>query len=226
MGKTYKVHEDGGRVVGVEVDGVWYATPDDIPDPVDRERVRLLIGEPPAAVEAPTRSPFPIERVVAGVFAAVAAVLLAVAVVTGVSTGRAIAREQVAPGRVADLVARTAEVPRESTGRNGRRETVLQEFFYPVVEFELPDGTRKTVQTSEGSWPPAYEKGEAVTVRYDPDKPTRARIASSAGNLLMWVWTLITGVLGLAFAAATALIYRAFIRTPRRGQTPAKARPV
>ena len=212
MGKTYKVHEGGGRVVGVEVDGVWYATPDDIPDPVDRERVRLLIGEPSAAVEAPTRSPLPLERVVAGVFAAVAALMLAIAVVTGVSTGRAIARERVAPGRVADMVARTVEVPRESTSR---RETVLQEFFYPVVEFELPDGTRKTVQTSEGSWPPAYEKGEPVTVRYDPDKPTRARIASSTGNLLMWVWTLITGILSLAFAAATALIYRAFIRTPR-----------
>jgi hypothetical protein len=146
------------------------------------------------------------------VVAAVAATLLLVAVLTGVITSRSLAREVRAEGRVVDLTARTVEVPRDANDPDRGRGGIDREFFYPVVAFDLPDGTRKTVQTAEGSWPPAYEKGQAVSVLYDRDNPLDAQIASSSGTLLRWTWTLITGVLGLAFAAAAALIYRAFIR--------------
>jgi hypothetical protein len=215
MSKRYAVHEENGAVVAVVVDGVRYATPDDVPDPDDRARVRLLMAGSPPEVPEPVGRPFPVERVVFLVFAGVAVLMLAVAVITGVVAGRAQARERFAPGRVVALTGRTVEVPRESSDPDGRRGGVAREFFYPVVEFELPDGTRKSVQTAEGSWPPAYEAGEAVTVLYDPERPTDARIASTSGTLLRWTWTLVTGVLGLAFAVAAALVYRVFVRTPR-----------
>jgi hypothetical protein len=153
-----------------------------------------------------------VERVVAGVFAAVSAVLLLGAALTGVGTYRSLAREVRVEGRVVDLTARTVEVPRDANDPGRNRGGIDREFFYPVVEFALPDGTRKTVQTADGSWPPAYEKGQGVSVLYDRDNPLDARIASPSGALLRWTWTLITGVLGVAFAAAAALIYRVFIR--------------
>jgi hypothetical protein len=208
MAKRFGVTLDGGKVVSVEVDGVSYTRAEDVPDPADRETVRkLLAGE---EREAPTATPFPVEKVVAGVFAAAAAVLLVVAVLTGISTAKALGREVRTEGRVVDMTARTVEVPRDTNDR--KRGGVEREFYYPVVEFDLPDGTRKTVQTADGSWPPAYETGQAVTVLYDRDNPLDARIASPSGTLQRWTWTLITGALGLAFGAATALVHRVFIR--------------
>jgi hypothetical protein len=165
-------------------------------------------GEPPA----PPVTPFPVEKVVAGVFAGVAVILLTVAVLTGVSTARHQAREVQAAGRVVDLTPRTVTVPRDTNDPDRRRGGIDREYFYPVVEFDLPDGTRKTVQTAEGSWPPAYEKGQAVTVLYDRDRPIDARIASSSGTLLRWTWTLVTGTLGVVFAAVTVLIGLVFLR--------------
>ena len=155
--------------------------------------------------------PFPVEKVVAGVFAGVAVLMVGIAAATGFSTARSIAREIAVPGRVAGLTSRTTTVPVE-TGDPARRRSVEREFFYPVVEFSLPDGTAKTVQTGEGSWPPAYEVGQAITVRYDPARPAGARIESGPGALLQWAWTIVTGILGLAFGVATVLICRVFLR--------------
>ena len=84
-----------------------------------------------------------------------------------------------------------------------RRDQNGNEFYYPVVEFSLPDDSLTRVTSSEGSWPPAYEKGALVTVRYDPGPPLAARISSLSGNIGQWTVTIITGVLGLAFAGAT-----------------------
>lgn len=80
-----------------------------------------------------------------------------------------------------------------------------QLFYYPMVAFNLPDGRRRTVQIAEGSWPPAYEVGQAVTVAYNPDQPRNARIQSLGGTIGLWTVSIITGVLGVAFALATLL---------------------
>jgi len=50
--------------------------------------------------------------------------------------------------------------------------------------------------------PRAYEEGEPVMVLYDPQRPLTARIKSSVGSASLWTWTIITGVLGVAFAIA------------------------
>lgn len=81
-----------------------------------------------------------------------------------------------------------------------------QDYYYPIVEFSLPNGTRKTVQLSEGSWPAAYEKGEEVTILYDPDKPINARIQSTSSNILKWLVPGITGILGVSFLIAAVVV--------------------
>jgi hypothetical protein len=84
-----------------------------------------------------------------------------------------------------------------------RRDGAGKEFYYPVVEFSLPDETRQTVQLTAGSWPVGYEIGQAVTVAYDSRQPSSARIQSLSNTVGRWTLTLITGILGLAFVAAT-----------------------
>ncbi|AZS76860.1 hypothetical protein DDE74_35255 [Streptomyces lydicus] len=50
---------------------------------------------------------------------------------------------------------------------------------YPVVEFTSADGMPRRFQSSTGSNPPSYEKGERVEVLYRADSPEDARINSS-----------------------------------------------
>jgi hypothetical protein len=72
-----------------------------------------------------------------------------------------------------------------------------------VVAFDLPDGTRRTLQLAEESIAPAYQVDESVTIAYDPEQPGNARIRSSSSTASMWILPLITGILGAAFLAAT-----------------------
>lgn len=212
MARKYSVNFEEGELVSVEVDGVVYDDPDQIPDPDDREQILELISktqdeEFDRAFEdfdqefkelESQQAKFPF--LIVGIFGLVALITLTIAVISGISTSRSIAREQSAPGKVVDLILRTSPGGRDSQGTY----TPPQDYYYPIVEFTLPDGTLKTVQLNEGSWPPAYEKGEAVTVLYDPDKPIHARIQSTSSNILLWLLPGITGVVGLGFLIAAA----------------------
>ena len=139
---------------------------------------------------------------IVAIFAIIAVIALAIAVISGISAGRRMAREQSASGQVVDLNVRTSLGGKNSQGTY----QPPQDYYYPVVEFSLPNGTRKTVQLSEGSWPPAYEKGEQVTILYDPEKPINARIQSTSSNILMWLLPGITGIVGLAFLIAAVIV--------------------
>ena len=74
------------------------------------------------------------------------------------------------------------------------------------MEFTASDGRLRSVQMSEGSWPPSHEVGEQVTVRYDPEHPLEARIVSAGSNLLMWILPGITGLLGIGFLGAVLIV--------------------
>jgi hypothetical protein len=82
-----------------------------------------------------------------------------------------------------------------------------QLFYYPVVEFNLPDETHLRIELSQGSRPPSYAKGDQVTILYNPVQPNQARIRSFTSALLLWVVPLITGLLGLIFAGTTLFAY-------------------
>jgi len=194
MNKKYSLNMENGEIISIEVDGVLYHSLDEIPDPEDRARVIRLMSGPPERdeplLDLPQPRPFPVGRIVFAVFLGVAVLMLVITVFAAFNAGAARAREATASGRVVELVA--------------RRDEDGNEFYYPVVEFTPAMGGRQTVQIAEGSWPPAYQVGEAVTIVYDREKPRQARIDSLGGALSQWIVPFITGILGAAFAAAAA----------------------
>ena len=90
-------------------------------------------------------------------------------------------------------------------------------FYFPVVEFPLPDGTRQTVQMDEGSSTMDYEPGQSVTVRYLPDQPEEARIESFSSTALRWLGPILIGLVGAGFFAMTAFAWKVFRREKQEG---------
>lgn len=140
------------------------------------------------------------ESFLALLFLAIALLMAAVAIATGILAVRAPANDVEARGVVIEIVERVDD-----------EDNAL---YYPVVNFPLPDGSRHVVETSNGSWPPAYKVDDTVTVTYDPAHPERAHIASSADALTRWIWPFVTAILCAAFLAA-ALLARWLARSVR-----------
>jgi len=138
------------------------------------------------------------ERWVLGGFTAIAVIALLFTVISTFSNIQKIAKEESAPGRVVDVVVQKVVV--------NEKNDIVRDFYYPVVEFVPIDGHKRTVQLNEGSDSPYYEKGNEITIRYDPDHPLDARIKSASSNMLMWVLPGITGILGIAFAGAVFVV--------------------
>jgi hypothetical protein len=223
MAKKYSINMEDGKVVSVEVDGVQYDRPDQVQDAEDRAKIEMLMSKSmenefgddfDKEFEEEFRqlerdsARFPI--VIVAVFLIIAVIMLAIAAISGFNTGRALSKEESAPGRVTDLVVRQYQ---------DTNQQVSQEYYYPVVEFNLPSGSLRKVQLSEGSWPPAYEIGDAVTILYDPEHPNNARIKSTSSTILMWILPGITGTVGVAFLAAA--LFAGWFLKPK----PAQAQP-
>ena len=132
-----------------------------------------------------------VEFVQALLFLAIALLMAAIAIATGILAVRLPASDVAARGVVIEIVER---VDNEGNA-----------LYYPVVNFPLPDGSRRTIETSDGSWPPAYKVDDTVTVTYDPAHPERAHIASPADALTRWIWPFVTAILSAAFLAAALL---------------------
>jgi hypothetical protein len=50
--------------------------------------------------------------------------------------------------------------------------------YFPVFSFRDAQGEDQTVHSSSGSFPPAYEVGDTVSVLYNPNDPSNAKINS------------------------------------------------
>jgi hypothetical protein len=212
MAKKYSVNVENDEVVSMEVDGIEYQDPDQIPDEADREKILELISQSgdegfgdafdqefEAEFQALERQTAKAPKIIVSVFLGIAALMLVIALVSTVSTIRRLSRETSAPGQVVDMTVRQSY---------DSETKVTNEYYYPVVEFTLPDGTPKRVQLSEGSWPPEYEIGQPVTVLYDPGKPLNARIRSGSSTMLQWILPGITGIVGVAFLGITLTVRR------------------
>lgn len=140
---------------------------------------------------------------IVAIFLSIGVLILVIALFSGFSAARQIAAEQPAPGRVVDLILRTSPGGYDSEGNY----QPPQDYYYPVVEFSLPNGDQVTVQLSEGSWPAAYVIGEEVTVIFNTERPTDARIRSASSNFFVWLLPSLTGFLGVAFLAAAGLVF-------------------
>ncbi|MGG6292933.1 DUF3592 domain-containing protein [Leptolyngbya sp. AN02str] len=181
------------EVVAFEIDGVRYDHAHEVVDPGDRAVMMRLMVQPWDDLTTPEVQVEGGFNLFTGIFFGVSVLLLAIATATGVFAHRTLTSEVTAPGRVIELVPR-----RDSDG---------DEYYYPKVEFAIPEQGVQTVQLNEGSWPPSHNPGEAVTIRYNPERPQRARIDSLGSNILLWLPTMITGAIGLIFLTISIAVF-------------------
>jgi len=206
MSKKYSVNWQDGKVVSVEVNGKQYKSPDEVPDPEDQLELELLMSKA-GDVEFAEPAKDPLTKIILSLFLGIGVLMLAISAIAAVFTVRYFSREVSARGNVVDFVVRT-----DSDG---------QEYYYPVVEFALPDGSMQRVPLSVGNWPPAYVKGEAVMVLYDQEQPLKARIQSFSGAFDKWILTMITGFLGIVFVGVSLIVGWMFYKGSKKGSKPA-----
>lgn len=76
--------------------------------------------------------------------------------------------------------------------------------FAPVVRFQTVEGATVEFESGLRTNPPAYKKGQTVTVLYDPDEPRYAKIR---GFFPLWFMPLILGFIGSIFLlVGTAMV--------------------
>ena len=209
--KKYSINWENDEAQSFEVNGVTYESLDDVPDWKDRDKLAAMLHasseedfeevkfdekefeELRKAAENPG-----MERWVLGGFTAIAVIMLLVTIVSIFSKIQKILKEESVPGMVVDVVKRRELINEEND--------IVRDFYYPVIEFVPSDGHKRSLQVNEGSDSPFYEKGDEITVLYDPEHPLDARIKSASSNALMWVLPSITGILGIAFAGAVLVV--------------------
>jgi hypothetical protein len=174
---------------------------DEADEAFEREWAKNM--DPVAAAAEARKSGASVVKIVSAVFLVVGLILLLVAAGTFVHIRRSVAAETSVDG----VVVRNVVRPHTTRDSNSSRSTTT-DYYHAVVEFPLADGTKKTVEMAEGNWPKAWEEGERVRVRYDPDKPLNARLGG--GTAMDFFVSLLTGFLGFVFTAVAIGVKRAF----------------
>jgi hypothetical protein len=218
--KKYSINWENDEPVSFEVDGVLYESVDDVPDEADREKLTAMMD---ASFDASLDQQFEkefeefdkefkkdwaeheksaasAEKIILGVFTGVAVLMLLIAFLSSASAIWKMNKEESAPGRVVEIIERREYV--------NEQDRIVQDYYFPVVEYVSKDGRSHTVHMTEGSSTPSHEVGDEVTVLYDPEHPLEARIQSFGSSALMWILPGITGILGVAFLGAVIVVKR------------------
>lgn len=214
--KKYSINWENEEPVSFEVDGVVYEGIEQVPEEADREKLTAMLDgsldqkfekqfrdfdkEFKKDWEAHQKSSASAEKVILGVFSGVAVLMLSIAFLSAGNAILKMSREESAPGRVVEIIERREYV--------NEQDRVVQDYYYPVVEYVSRDGRPHTVHMTEGSSAPQHEVGDEVTVLYNPERPLEARIRSFGSSALMWALPAITGILGLAFLGAVIAVRR------------------
>ena len=218
--KKYSINWENDEPISFEVDGVSYESIEQVPDEEDREKLTAMMDASNDASldqqfekefkdfdkefkkdwEAHEKNSASAEKIILGVFTGVAILMLLIAFVSSASAILKMNREESASGRVVEIIERREYV--------NEQDRVVQDYYYPVVEFISSDGRFHSVQMTEGGSVPPHEVGDEVTVRYNPDRPLDARVNSVGSYALMWILPGITGILGLAFLGAVIAVQK------------------
>jgi hypothetical protein len=214
MPKKYSINWENDEPVSFDVDGVSYEHLEDIPDEDAREKLTAMMDgsieqqfekefkdfdkEFEKDWEASKKSADNTQKVILGIFTGVAVLMLLIALISSVSAILKMNREESASGRVVEIIQRREYV--------NQQDRIVQDYYYPVVDFVSADGRSHSVQMTEGSSAPSHEIGDEVTVLYNPAHPLEARIKSFGSYALMWILPGITGILGLAFLGAVIVV--------------------
>lgn len=212
--KKYSINWKNDEPISFEVDGILYETLDEVPDVSDREKLAAMLDssldqqfedqfrnfdrEFQKDWEAHKKTSAQAEKILLGVFASVAVLMLLIAFVSSANAILKMAREERAMGRVVEILERREYV--------NEQDRVVQDYYYPVVEYASADGRSHTVHMAEGSSAPSHEVGDEVTVLYNPERPLEARIQSFGSYALLWILPGISGILGLAFLGGVVVI--------------------
>ena len=212
--KKYSINWENDEPSSFEVDGVSYESLDDVPDEGDRSKLKTMMNasmeqefekefeefdrEFEKEFEANKKTSANAEKLILGIFSSVAVVMLLIAFISSASAILKMNREEKAPGRVVEIIQRREYV--------NQQDRVVQDYYYPVVEFVSSDGRKHSVQMTDGSSAPSHEVDDEVTVLYTPEHPLDARIKSVGSSALMWILPGITGILGLAFLGAVIAV--------------------
>ena len=121
-------------------------------------------------------------KIVPWVFGLIGLGMLVGACLLFLNTRAFVAGASTAQGQVVDLL---------------RSRSSDSETYKPVVTFTTADGRQVEFTSSMGSNPPAFRRGEQVTVLYHPQAPEEARIGSFFS---LWGLELILGGMGAFFA--------------------------
>jgi hypothetical protein len=212
MPRKYSINWEDDKPVSFEIDGVSYASLDDVPDAKDRRKLEAMLdssetedefdeefdgfkdfdqAEFEKNVREAQESGDKAFKLVTYIFTGVAVLMLLIAGISVLFILQKTGREQSADGLVTNLVEMRKYVNQE--------DRVVENYYYPVVRFTPSDGKVREIQLNEGSNPPAYEIGDRVTILYEPGHPLDARIKSVGGTISMWLLPAITGFLGLIF---------------------------
>jgi hypothetical protein len=213
-GKKYSINWENDEPVSFEVDGVTYESLDEVPDESDREKLTAMVDgsvdqqfeqhfkdidkDLAKAAEEAQRGAASMEKIVIGAFTGVAVLMLLMAVISSYSAVARISKEESASGRVVEIIERREYV--------NEQDRIIQDYYFPVVEYISADGRPHTVHMTEGSSVPSHEVGDEVTVLYDPEHPLDARIKSLGSYALMWILPGITAILGLGFLGAVLIV--------------------
>lgn len=214
--KKYSINWEDDEPVSFEVDGVVYESLDEIPDGADRDKLTAMMDgsieqqfeeefkdfdkefDFEKAAEEAKKGAASMEKIVLGAFTGVAVLMLLIAAISSYRAVARMSKEETAPGRVVEIIERREYV--------NEQDRVVQDYYFPVVEYVSADGRPHTVHMTEGSSVPSHEVGDEVTVLYDPDHPLDARIKSFGSYALMWILPGITGILGLGFLGAVLVV--------------------
>ncbi|HEY3476241.1 MAG TPA: DUF3592 domain-containing protein [Anaerolineales bacterium] len=214
--KKYSIHWEDEEPTSFEVDGVYYESLEQVPDEVDRLKLEAMMNasieqeferefeefdkEFKKDWEAHKKTSAKAEKLILGIFTGVAILMLLIAAASSAYAILKVNREESAPGRVVEVIHRREYV--------NEQDRVIQDYYFPVVEYVSADGRRHTVHMTEGSSAPEHEVGDGVTVLYNPRRPLEARIKSFGSSALMWILPGITGILGLAFLGAVIAVQK------------------
>jgi hypothetical protein len=211
MAKKYSVNWENDVPVSFEVDGVTYNSLEDVTNEKDRSKLEAMLDTSELDqsfeefdknfdkefAEMKTNSKT-MENTILWIFSGVAVLMLLIAGISSFFNIQKLSKEQSAGGVVVDVVKRREYV--------NEQDRVYNDYYFPVVQFTAADGKTRQVQMSEGSSSPEYERGNQVTVRYDPEHPLDARIKSAGSGMLMWILPGITGILGICFGGAVLVV--------------------
>ena len=144
-------------------------------------------------------------RIIGAIFLAVALVMFLVAGLVFSHVTEFMQTSVTTTGTVIDFELR------RSTSTSSSSSSV----YYPLVQFKTEKGEEVEFVSSCGSRPAAYDKGESVPVRYDPNStkyPYRAGIDTFVSN---WLGVIIPGILAVMLSIAGVIMVTASVMAGR-----------